>query len=267
MAKPRKKSADRKPEHEGEADTVSAVDAKEASEARAEAPRRPAKEATPAPVWALIVQIAFVLAAAGAVYTFVSTGRDGEARRRCSATCIMKPDYAGYDRKAPDFLLSDMKGQPVHLSDYRGKVVVLNFWTKTCGPCMEEMPDIAELAKIVKPYSDVVVLTVSVDEGPADVKDSLHAVLREDPPFTVLFDPESKIVRETYGTRLFPETWIVDKKGVIRSRFDGAREWNSGVALEMIDQIRAGGFCPLEMKQGKVVTEGQTNLCENLTGG
>ncbi len=227
----------------------------------------PPAEVPPAPVWALIVQIAFVLVAAGAVYTFVSTGRDGEARRRCSATCIMKPDYAGYERKAPDFSLTDMKGNAVHLSDYRGKVVVLNFWTKTCGPCMEEMPDIAELAKIVKPYPDVTVLTVSVDDGPADVKDALHAVLREDPPFAVLFDSESKIVKDTYGTRLFPETWIVDKKGVIRARFDGAREWNSGVALEMIEQIRSGGFCPLEMKQGKITGEGQQNLCESLTGG
>ena len=251
--KPKKRQPD------DEAETVPVM---AAAQLQARAPDPP-----PAPVWALIVQIAFVLVAAGAVYTFVSTGRDGEARRRCSATCIMKPDYAGFERRAPDFSLTDMKGNAVRLSDYRGKVVVLNFWTKTCGPCMEEMPDIAELAKIVKPYSDVTVLTVSVDDGPADVKDALHAVLREDPPFTVLFDSDSKIVKDTYGTRLFPETWIVDKKGVIRARFDGAREWNSGVALEMIEQIRSGGFCPLEMKQGKITTEGQEHLCENLTGG
>ena len=260
MAKPTKKAHERKAQIDEEADTVPVI------ETKAEAPAA-APEPSAAPVWALIVQIAFVLIAAGAVYTFVSTGRDGEARRRCSATCIMKPDYAGYERKAPDFMLTDMKGNTVHLSDYRGKVVVLNFWTKTCGPCMEEMPDIAELAKITKGLPDVTVLTVSIDDGPADVKDALHAVLREDPPFTVLFDSESKIVKDTYGTRLFPETWIVDKKGVIRARFDGAREWNSGVALEMIEQIRNGGFCPLEMKQGKVTTEGQQNLCESLTGG
>ncbi len=252
----------KKRQHDEEADTVPVMAATTEPAAAQRAPEPPS-----APVWALIVQIAFVLVAAGAVYTFVSTGRDGEARRRCAATCIMKPDYAGYERKAPDFSLTDMKGNAVRLSDYRGKVVVLNFWTKTCGPCMEEMPDIAELAKIVKPFSDVTVLTVSIDDGPADVKDALHAVLREDPPFTVLFDSESKIVKDTYGTRLFPETWIVDKHGVIRARFDGAREWNSGVALEMIEQIRSGGFCPLEMKQGKVTTEGQQNLCDSLTGG
>jgi peroxiredoxin len=179
----------------------------------------------------------------------------------------MKPDYAGFERKAPDFALRDAKGAPVHLSDYRGKVVVLNFWTKTCGPCMEEMPDIAELTKIVKAYPDVAVLTVSVDENYADVKDSLRAVLREDPPFTMLFDPDDKIVKDVYGTHLFPETWLIDKQGVIRARFDGAREWTSGASLELIEQVRSGSYCPLDVKNGKAVGDGQANFCENLLGG
>ena len=132
---------------------------------------------------------------------------------------------------------------------------------------MEEMPEVADLAKITKVYPDVAVLTISIDDGPADVKDALHAVLREDPPFTVLFDPENKVVKETFGTKLFPETWIIDKNGVIRQRFDGAREWSSGVALELIEQIRSGGFCPLEMKQGHITGDGQQNLCDSLTGG
>jgi peroxiredoxin len=226
----------------------------------------PPPDREPPPVWSIIAQIGFVVVAAVAVYTFVSTSRDGEARRRCAPTCLMKPDYAGFERKAPDFALADMKGQVQHLSDYRGKVVVLNFWTKTCGPCMEEMPDIAELTKILKPYSDVAVVTISIDDGPADVKDTLHGLLREDPPFTVLFDPEDKTVREVFGTRLFPETWIIDKNGVIRARFDGAREWNNSAALELVHQIREGGFCPLEVKQGKPQGDGQ-RLCESLTGG
>ncbi len=47
-----------------------------------------------------------------------------------------------------------MNGQQVKLSSFRGKVVVLNFWTKTCGPCLEEMPSVAELAKIAQSRSD-----------------------------------------------------------------------------------------------------------------
>jgi len=213
-----------------------------------------------------VAMIVFVVLAAVAVYSFVTVAKEGEARRRCSATCLLHPNYAGFERKAPNFTLKDTRGHMVSLDSYRGKVVVLNFWTKTCGPCMEEMPDIAELAKIERAHDDVAIVTVSIDDGPDDVRDTLKALLREDPPFPILFDPEDKTVREVYGTRLFPETWIIDKEGVIRARFDGAREWNSSAALELVEQIRSGGFCPLDVKQGHAQGEG-SRLCESLTGG
>jgi peroxiredoxin len=125
------------------------------------------------------------------------------------------------DRRAPAFSLKDLHGATVTLDSLRGKVVVLNFWTKTCGPCLEEMPDLAELAKIVRDRPDVAVIAVSVDQGPEDVKATLQTALREPPTFDILFDPDSDIVGGKYGTILFPETWFIDKRGVIRARFDG----------------------------------------------
>jgi hypothetical protein len=50
-------------------------------------------------------------------------------------------------------------------------------------------------------------------------------------------DRERTVVRERYGTVLFPETWIVDAQGVIRMRVDGAREWSSAVALDAIESF------------------------------
>src|SRR6478609_5495528 len=155
-----------------------------------------------------IAQIAFIAVAAGLVFQFVTVTREGELRRRCTALCTLRPEYAGADRRAPSFTLKDMNGQDVRLEAFRGRTVVLNFWTKTCGPCMKEMPAFAELAKVLKERKDVAVLTISTDEGPDSVRDVLKTVLREDPPFPVLFDPDSKVVGEKFGTHLFPETWI-----------------------------------------------------------
>ena len=115
-----------------------------------------------------LAHLAFVVAAAVGVYSFVSVAKEGEGRRRCSATCLLKPNYAGYEKTAPDFKLKDIKGHDVSLETYRGKVVVLNFWTKTCGPCMEEMPEIADLARILKPKEDVAVVTFSTDDTAED---------------------------------------------------------------------------------------------------
>jgi len=50
----------------------------------------------------------------------------------------------------------------------------------------------------------------------------------------VLFDPDKAVVRGKFGTRLYPETWVIDPEGVIRVRIDGGRDWASPVALEMI---------------------------------
>ncbi len=210
--------------------------------------------------------LAFVAVAAIGVYSFVNVAREGELRRQCSAMCLLKPDYAGASKRAPSFALKNMKGQNVSLDSYRGKVVVLNFWTKTCGPCLQEMPEIADLTRILAPKDDVSVLTISTDDGPDDVRDTLKSVLREEPPFAVLFDPESSIVGSKFGTHLYPETWIIDKQGVIRARFDGAREWSNAAVIELVDQLRHNGYCRVEVKEGQFVGDG-AKLCESISGG
>jgi peroxiredoxin len=212
-------------------------------------------------------QLAFVGCAAVAVYSFVTVAREGEKRRSCAAECLVRPDYAGAERLVPSFTLKDMTGKDVSLDAYRGKVVVLNFWTKSCGPCLEEMPSIAELAHILQPKTDVAVVTVSTDEGPADVADTLKSVLREEPPFAVLFDPDGeKVVNAKFGTKLFPETWIIDKRGVVRARFDGGREWSNPAVIEMVDQLRGGDYCPLHTPVVGAA-EHVAKFCEPLSGG
>lgn len=154
------------------------------------------------------------------------------------------------------------------MASLRGKVVVLNFWTKTCGPCLQEMPELLELAKILRPKTDVVLLTVSTDDGPSDVADTLKSVLREEAPFPVLFDPDSRVVGAKFGTHLFPETWIIDKRGVVRARFDGARDWSNSTVVEFVDDLREGGDCAVEVREGKVSSSGDAaRACQLLAGG
>jgi peroxiredoxin len=213
-----------------------------------------------------IAHLAFVVLAAVGVYSFVSVAKEGEMRRRCTPTCILRPNYAGYERKVPSFTLKDTRGHDVSLDSYRGKVVVLNFWTKTCGPCMEEMPEIADLARILRPLDDVAVVTVSTDDTAQEANDTLKSVLKDEPPFAVLMDPDAKMVKGKFGTSLYPETWIIDKSGVVRARFDGAREWSSATVVELVNQIRAGGYCPAQARDGKFVGE-SVRLCEGLSAG
>lgn len=203
-------------------------------------------------------QLAFVALAAVGTFGFVRTAQDGERRRRCAPICLSRPTYAAADRLAPDFELPSAAGERVALSQFRGKVVFLNFWSMTCGPCMKEMPDLAELAKSLGDRRDIVLLTVSVDEEKDEALAALEAALGEKPPFPVLFDPERRVVDGLFGTRKYPETWLIDPRGVIRARYDGARDWSSGAMSELLGQLAAGSYCPVIFSAGRELTN---HLC------
>ena len=225
----------------------------------------PADSEAPVRVVPVLAQLGFVVTAALFVYGFVAVTKEGETRRVCSAPCFLKPDYLAADRRAPNFALKDMQGNTVTLDSLRGKVVVLNFWTKTCGPCLEEMPELAELTKIVRDRPDVAVVAVSVDDSAADIQPTLQTVLRDAPPFAVLVDPGAEVVGGKYGTRLFPETWFIDKRGVIRARFDGAREWTNPLVVDFIDALRRGDYCNVKIDDRSLRGDA-AKLCDEMTG-
>jgi peroxiredoxin len=202
---------------------------------------------------AALIQLAFIVLAGVAVYAFVSMARDAETRRACIPMCLMRPNYAGRNRTAPDFELESNEGGKVRLSDFRGKkMVVLNFWTTTCQPCLEEMPSLAEFTRLAA-KKDIVVLTVTIDPEKETAMSALRTLLKEEkPPFRVLFDPESNIVKGKYGTVLFPETWIIDRAGVIRARFDNGRDWsNDPLVLDLIESFERPASCDIEFDSRK----------------
>jgi peroxiredoxin len=202
--------------------------------------------------FAKVVELVFIGCAALGVYGFVTAAKDGETRRSCTSLCALRPEYAARNRLAPDFELPSMNGGKVKLSSYRGKAVILNFWTKTCRPCLEEMPSIADLAKALKAHPNVALVTITTDESATDARDTLRSVLGGgDPPFEVLIDAESEVVRDKYGTKLFPETWFLDRQGVIRARFDGGRSWASPLTIDLAESFSNPLQCEVTFEGGK----------------
>ena len=144
------------------------------------------------------------------------------------------PHYLGASLSAPDFTLPKQGGGEWKLSDQRGKVIVMNFWTVTCRPCIQEMPTIELLAQITEAWGDVEVVAVSTDRSWAEVE----AIIPPSSKIVSLLDDKREVVTDAFGTKLFPETWIIDKRGVVRFRFDGAFDWASPVALDLIRAYR-----------------------------
>lgn len=143
-------------------------------------------------------------------------------------------NYMGDDRRAPEFALPDKEGKHWRLSDQRGKVVILNFWSITCQPCVEEMPTLIDLADLLEDRDDVELVAVSVDSGWSEVA----SIFPRDSDLKVLFDPDRDVVNGKFGTRLYPETWFIDPDGVVRLRVDGPRNWSEPVVLDVIESLQ-----------------------------
>lgn len=207
-----------------------------------------------------LAQVVLLAAAAAFAFGYVTVAKDSELRHACIPLCSLHPAYAGAARRAPDFALPGLHGETIKLSDYRGKIVVLNFWTQTCQPCVEEMPDLAEFAEMTKARPDVALLTISADESADAARQFYVAQFGKEPPFPVAMDPNRDVIRGAFGTTLFPETWVIDKDGVIVARFDGKRDWTDGAFVETIDALRRGQRCDVSVSKGEVSGLGKA-LC------
>ncbi len=127
-----------------------------------------------------------------------------------------RPEQVG--TVAPDFTVRD-GGRSLSLHDYRGQVVVLNFWATWCPPCVEEMPSLGRMQRQLG--DKVTVLAISTDEDDAAYRQFLsdrHIDL------ITIRDGEGKS-NQLYGTVRFPETYIIDRRGVIRRKLIGAVDW------------------------------------------
>lgn len=146
------------------------------------------------------------------------------------AGCAEQPKLRMIGSSAPDFTVRD-SDRTVSLHDYRGKVVVLNFWTTWCAPCIEEMPYLVALQRQMG--SRITVLGVSTDvDGSA-----YHRFLRShNIDFLTVNDPDRKSA-DLYGTTGQPETFIIDAQGVIRRKFIGPVKWTSPEIVDYLQKL------------------------------
>ncbi len=121
---------------------------------------------------------------------------------------------AGGGASAPDFTLPSLDGKQVRLSDYKGnRVVLIDFWSTTCDPCMIEMPHLVDLYKQHKDRG-FVVLAVSAD-GPESRAQVSSVVRAKEMIFPVLLDEETVVTARYNPKRELPFTVLIGKDGSI----------------------------------------------------
>lgn len=120
-------------------------------------------------------------------------------------------------RPAPAFNLQALDGTRVSLENLRGSPVVLNFWASWCIPCREEAPLLTAVDATYR-SGGLHVLGVVYQDSSENARDFMTRYAQSYPG---LLDPDGRTAID-YGVFGIPETFFIDRTGVVRSRQLGA---------------------------------------------
>lgn len=132
---------------------------------------------------------------------------------------------------APGFSIQTDSGKTITARDFGGKLLLLNFWATWCATCIEEIPDLNQMARELTPKG-LVVLGVSVDKDEAAYRNFLQ---RSPLAYLTARDPEEKI-NLSYGTVQYPESYLIDRNGKVIEKFISSQTW---AKPEMIQHLQS----------------------------
>lgn len=118
---------------------------------------------------------------------------------------------------APAFSVETLDGSVLDQSGFDGRITLVNFWATWCGPCIVETP---ELVGLQAEWSDrpFRILGVSLDTY-AD--DEVHQFVEDMHVQYPVFVDTLGLSDAFGGAYALPTTYLVDDKGVIRTRYIG----------------------------------------------
>ncbi len=139
---------------------------------------------------------------------------------------------------APDVEFEALDGKPIRLSSLHGRVVLLNFWATWCLPCRAEIPEFNALQRDLESKG---LSVVGVSVSPVDTSDSIRSFQKDiKQDYTVLRGPETIGSQFGNGPGL-PVTYLLDREGRIRQKFNGpqTRESFEAAIKPVLDEAPA----------------------------
>ncbi|MGH9512150.1 MAG: TlpA family protein disulfide reductase [Terriglobales bacterium] len=134
-------------------------------------------------------------------------------------------------KPAPQFTVQD-SDRRVSLAEFKGKIVVLNFWATWCPPCVDELPSLIQMQQRMK-NRGVIVLAISVD----DDRSTYEQFLKDHNVNLLTVRDADQKSNNLYGTGKFPETYIIDRNGIVRRKFIGPVDWTQADVLDYLSKL------------------------------
>lgn len=128
---------------------------------------------------------------------------------------------------APGFALQTLDGSAIPSGEWQGKVVVFDFFSETCGPCLAELPHLEEVRRSLQHRTDIVLVLVASDLG-GDTPDTIRAYMKKNNiGLRAAFDKGGK-AHDAFGFMGVPALVVLDKSGNIRLSRQGYNRAEAG---------------------------------------
>lgn len=133
---------------------------------------------------------------------------------------------------ARDFSVDLLGGGRTRLQNLRGSIVVLDFWASWCGPCVQSLPGIIDVANEFKDRG-VVLIALNQEEqerliGAFLISNGLKV--------TVGLDRSASIARQ-FGVETLPQTLVIDRQGLIAAHAIGTTSGLTDALREVIGEL------------------------------
>ncbi len=143
--------------------------------------------------------------------------------------CGQEPTTLKTGEPAPDFSLVDRQGKTWTLSELKGQVVFINFWATWCPPCLKELPAMQKLYTALPTDKFKMLAILNKD------KVNLADFVTNQKGITIpVLDDSQNIVGTQYFLTGLPESFIVDKQGILVEKFIGQAQWDAPRYFQMI---------------------------------
>jgi cytochrome c biogenesis protein CcmG/thiol:disulfide interchange protein DsbE len=169
-----------------------------------------------------------VIAVSVGLMAYVFNGRFGQDPRLVDSPLIGQPLAA--------LTLDHLEEEgALDFSDLRGEILVINFWASWCFPCRAEHPVLTAASEVYQDR-DVHFIGIVYQDREASAIGFLDDFGRG-VNYSYVVDPESRATVEL-GVFGIPETYFVDRDGIIRGKVQG--EVNANVLIATIEDRLAG---------------------------
>lgn len=146
---------------------------------------------------------------------------------------VRSPKTAYVGSITHDFELLDPNRNRISLSDMKGSVVFINFWATWCTSCIEELPSIERLFRSLSESSSFKVVTILYKD---DLNRALSFMKENGYTFPVYLNTDESAAK-IFGITGIPETFIIDKHGLLRNKVIGPAEWDSPRTIENLQTL------------------------------